>query len=193
MPLLRPALVLTVVFTVLTGLLYPLAMTGAARTLFPSGATGSLVTRDGALVGSALIGQGFANPAYLQPRPSASGWNAAGTGATNLGPASATLVADVTARAAAFEEANGAAAAIDAVTTSGSGLDPDVSPETALAQADRIAAARGADVALVREVIAAAVREPLLGLWGEAAVNVLAVNLALDEALGVPTLAPDGS
>jgi K+-transporting ATPase ATPase C chain len=143
---------------------------------------GSLVERDGRVVGS--------SPAYLQPRPSASGWNAAGTGATNLGPTSAALVADVAARAEAFEALNGAPAPTDAVTTSGSGLDPDVSPEAALAQAARIAAARGAEEAEVRRVIEAEARGPWLGLYGLPRVNVLLVNLALDEALGAPTLPP---
>jgi K+-transporting ATPase ATPase C chain len=151
---------------------------------------GSLVERDGRVVGSRLIGQAFASPAYLQPRPSASGWNAAGTGATNLGPTSAALVADVAARAEAFEALNGAPAPTDAVTTSGSGLDPDVSPEAALAQAARIAAARGAEEAEVRRVIEAEARGPWLGLYGLPRVNVLLVNLALDEALGAPTLPP---
>lgn len=187
---LRPALVLLVLMTVLTGLLYPLAMTGVARAAFPSASAGSLVERDGQVVGSALIGQGFASPAYIQPRPSASGWNAAGTGATNLGPTSATLVADVTARAAAFEARNGAPAPIDAVTTSGSGLDPDLSPEAALAQVARVAAARGADEAEVRRIVEAQARGAWLGLYGLPRVNVLDANLALDEGLGVPTLAP---
>lgn len=187
---LRPALVLIVLMTLLTGLLYPLAMTGAAQALFPATATGSLIERDGRMIGSALIGQGFASPAYLQPRPSASNWNAAGTGASNLGPTSAALVADVAARALAFEALNGTPAPIDAVTASGSGLDPDVSPGTALAQVARVAAARGADEAEVRRIVEAEARGPWLGLYGLPRVNVLRANLALDAALGVPTLAP---
>mgnify|MGYP002778475947 FL=1 len=191
MTLLRPALVLTVLFTILAGLLYPLAMTGIARAAFPSASQGSLLERDGVVVGSALIGQGFASPAYLQPRPSASGWNAAGTGATNLGPTSAQLVADVAARREAFAAANGVAPAdvpIDAVTASGSGLDPHVSVANAQAQAARIAAARGAPEAEVRAVLEARASGPWLGLYGEAVVNVLEANLALDEAFGAPTL-----
>ena len=187
---LRPALVMLALMTILTGLLYPFAMTGAARALFPAASAGSLALRDGQVVGSALIGQGFASPAYLQPRPSASGWNAAGTGATNLGPTSAALVADVAARAEAFAALNGAPAPVDAVTTSGSGLDPDVSPETALAQVARIAAARGVDEAEVRRIVEAEARGPWLGLYGLPRVNVLDANLALDAALGQPTLTP---
>lgn len=179
---LRPALTLTVLFTLLTGLAYPLALTGAAQALFPVTANGTLIERGGTVIGSALIAQGFAGPAYLQPRASASGWNAAGTGASNLGPTSAALIAQVGERRAAFEALNGAPAPIDAVTTSGSGLDPHISPETALAQADRIAKVRGADPAAVRDLITGAVAGRLLGLYGLPRVNVLETNLALDEA-----------
>lgn len=183
---LRPAIALTVLFTVLTGLAYPLAMTGIAQALFPAAANGSLIEREGTVIGSSLIAQGFAGDAYLHPRASASGYNAAGTGATNLGPSSAALIADVAARRAAWEALNGAPAPIDAVTTSGSGLDPDISPEAALAQADRIAAARGADPAAVRALIEAAVQGRTLGLYGEPRVNVLLTNIALDEAFPLP-------
>lgn len=144
-------------------------------------------------MGSALIAQGFSGPGYLHPRASASGWNAAGTGATNLGPTSAQLVADVRARREAFAEVNGIApeaVPIDAATTSGSGLDPHISPESALAQADRIAAARGADPAAVRALIEAQVEGRWLGLYGEPRVNVLLTNLALDDAF--PLAAPPG-
>ena len=187
---LRPAIALTVLFTVLTGLAYPLAMTGIAQALFPAAANGSLIEREGTLIGSSLIAQGFAAGAYLHPRASASGYNAAGTGATNLGPTSAALIADVAARRAAWEALNGTPAPIDAVTTSGSGLDPDISPEAALAQADRIAAARGADPAEVRALIDAAVQGRALGLYGEPRVNVLLTNIALDEAF---PMAPAGT
>lgn len=187
---LRPAIALTVLFTVLTGLAYPLAMTGIAQALFPAAANGSLIEREGTVIGSSLIAQGFAGDAYLHPRASASGYNAAGTGATNLGPSSAALIADVADRRAAWEALNGAPAPIDAVTTSGSGLDPDISPEAALAQADRIAAARGADPAEVRALIDAAVQGRALGLYGEPRVNVLLTNIALDEAF---PMAPAGT
>jgi len=183
---LRPAIALTVLFTLLTGLAYPLAMTGIAQGLFPVAANGSLIERNGTTVGSSLIAQGFTGAAYLHPRPSASGWNAAGTGASNLGPTSAALIAAVAKRRAEWEALNGTPAPIDAVTTSGSGLDPDISSETALAQSDRIAAARGADPVAVRALIEAAVQGRSLGLYGEARVNVLLTNIALDDAFPMP-------
>ena len=179
---LRPALILAVSLTVLTGLAYPLAMTGFAGALFPADATGSLIERDGRVICSALIAQPFARPEYLHPRPSAADWNADPSGASNLGPTSATLLAQVQGRQAAYEARNGASAPVDAVTASGSGLDPHVSPANARAQAARIARARGLDEAAVRRLIEAHVEPPLLGLWGQARVNVLAVNLALDAA-----------
>lgn len=182
---LRPALALTLFFTLLTGLLYPLTMTGAAQALFPAAANGSLIERDGIVVGSKLIAQSFVGPAYLHPRPSASGWNAAASGASNYGPSSAALVAAARERHAAFGAENGAPAPIDAVLASGSGLDPDISPENALAQADRIARGRGADPASVRALIKAAVKGRLFGLYGEPRVNVLSVNLNLDAAFPV--------
>jgi K+-transporting ATPase ATPase C chain len=187
---LRPAVTLTLLFTLLTGVAYPLAMTGAAQALFPAAANGSLIERDGAIVGSALIAQSFTGERYLHPRASASGWNAAGTGATNLGPTSAALIADVAARRAEFETLNGAPAPIDAVTTSGSGLDPHISPESALAQADRIATARGADPAAVRDLISAQIEAPFLGLYGLPRVNVLQANLALDAAFPMAPALP---
>lgn len=187
---LRPAVTLTLGFTLLIGLAYPLAMTGAAQALFPAAANGSLIERDGTVIGSTHIAQPFAGDGYLHPRASASGWNATGTGATNLGPTSATLIADVARRRADWEALNAAAAPIDAVTTSGSGLDPHVSPETALAQADRIATARRADPEAIRALIEAHADGPLLGLYGLARVNVLETNLALDAAFPMATVAP---
>jgi K+-transporting ATPase ATPase C chain len=190
---LRPAIALTLVFTLLTGLAYPFAMTGAAQALFPAAANGSLIARDGATVGSALIAQPFSGAGYLHPRPSASDWNAAGTGASNLGPTSGALIAAVAERRAAWEAANGNPAPIDAVTASGSGLDPHISPENALAQVDRIAAARGVDPAGVRAVIDAAVEGRVLGLYGEPRVNVLLANIALDDAFGLPSAGTGGA
>jgi potassium-transporting ATPase KdpC subunit len=189
---LRPAIALTVFFTVLTGLAYPLALTGAAQALFPSAASGSLIEDEGIIVGSPLIAQPFTGVGYLHPRPSASGWNAAGTGATNLGPTSATLIADVTARRTAWKALNSAAAPIDAVTTSGSGLDPHISPEAAVAQAIRIATARNADPVAVRALIEGAVEGRALGLYGEPRVNVLLTNIALDEAFPMPPAGGEG-
>ena len=190
---LRPALALTLFFTLLTGLLYPLTMTGAAQALFPAAANGSLIERDGTVIGSNLIAQPFVGAAYLHPRPSASGWNAAGTGASNLGPTSAALVAAVTERRSAFEAENDAPAPIDAVTASGSGLDPDISPENALAQAGRIARARGADPAAIRALIEGAAKGKLFGLYGEPRVNVLAVNMALDASFPLPPAGAEGN
>lgn len=189
---LRPAIALTVFFTVLTGLAYPLILTGAAQTLFPSAANGSLIDRGDSIVGSELIAQPFAGNEWLHPRPSASGWNAAATGASNLGPTSAALIATVAERRAAWEAAQGTTAPIDAVTASGSGLDPHVSPENALAQANRIAAARGVDAAAVRARIEAAIEGPFLGLYGEPRVNVLLTNIALDEAFPMPPSGGEG-
>jgi K+-transporting ATPase ATPase C chain len=186
---LRPAIALTAVFTLLMGLAYPLVMTGAAQAVFPSSANGSLIETDGTVIGSSLIAQSFTGDVWLHPRPSASNWNAAGTGASNLGPTSAVLIAAVAERRSAWEAANGAAAPIDAITASGSGLDPHISPENAQAQVGRIAAARGVEQGAVRGLIEAAIEGPFLGLYGEPRVNVLLTNIALDDAFPV---APGG-
>lgn len=189
---LRPALSMMALFTLLTGLAYPLAMTGMAQALFPTAANGSLIEKDGRVVGAAVIAQPFVGLAYLHPRPSASNWNAAGAGASNLGPTSAELIAGVAARRAAYDAENGVTAPIDAVTASGSGLDPHISVANARAQTARIAAARGADPAAIAAVIAAAVERPLLGLYGEARVNVLLTNIALDAAFPITPAASTG-
>lgn len=189
---LRPALSMMVLFTLLTGLAYPFAMTGLAQALFPTAANGSLIERGGRLVGAEMIAQPFTGAAYLHPRPSASDWTAAGTGASNLGPTSAALIADVAARRAAYEAENGSPAPIDAVTASGSGLDPHISVENARAQTARIAAARGVAPQEITAVIAAAVERPLFGLYGEARVNVLLTNIALDAAFPMAPAAPTG-
>lgn len=190
--LFRPAIALTALFTLLMGLAYPLALTGVAQVLFPAGANGTLIKREGMVVGSELIGQPFAGAAYLHPRPSASDWNAAGTGASNLGPTSAALIETVAERRARWTEVHGTEAPIDAVTASGSGLDPHVSPESARAQAARIAAARGVEAAAVEAVIAEAVEGRFLGLYGEARVNVLLTNIALDAAFPMPPVGATG-
>jgi potassium-transporting ATPase KdpC subunit len=189
---LRPALSLMVLFTLLTGLAYPLAMTGLAQGLFPVAANGNLVLQGETVIGSSLVAQRFEGPGYLHPRPSTSDWNAAGTGASNLGPTSAVLIAAVDERRAAWEAQNGQPAPIDAVTASGSGLDPHVSPESALAQAGRIAAARGVDAAAIRALIEARMEQRTLGLYGEPRINVLMTNLALDEAFPMPPAADGG-
>lgn len=183
----RPALILTLVFTFLTGLAYPLAMTGIADFVAPHASEGSLVMSANGVIGSRLIAQPFSGAGYLHPRPSASDWNAAGTSASNLGPTSTRLIADVAERRAAYEAENGQPAPIDAVTGSASGLDPDISPENALAQAGRIATARGAEPQAVRDLIGAHVERPLLGLYGLPRVNVLETNLALDATFPLPT------
>ena len=190
---LRPAISLTILFTLLTGLAYPLAMTGIAQTLFSAAANGSLIVQGDRVIGSALIGQGFVAPGYLHPRPSASGWNAAGTGASNLGPTSAALIATVAERRAAWEAETGAMAPIDAVTASGSGLDPDISQENAIGQITRIATARDADPAAIRALIEAQIQPPALGLYGEARVNVLITNISLDAAFPMPPAAGEGA
>ncbi|MBZ4691329.1 potassium-transporting ATPase subunit KdpC [Cereibacter changlensis] len=190
---LRPATSLTILFTALTGLAYPLVLTGLAQGLFPAAANGSLVVQDNRVIGSTLVAQPFEGAGYLHPRPSASDWNAAGTGASNLGPTSAALIATVAERRAAWEAEIGRPAPIDAVTASGSGLDPHISPENALAQAGRIAAARGVEVDAVSGLIEAARLGRTLWLFGEPRVNVLETNLALDAAFPRPEAGGQGT
>lgn len=188
----RPAISLTLGFALLTGLAYPFAMTGLAQGFFPAAANGSLVMQGDTVIGSSLVAQRFEGVGYLHPRPSASGWNAAGTGASNLGSTSAALISEVAERRAAWEALNGQPAPIDAVTASGSGLDPHISPETALAQASRIAAARGVDAVAVRRLILSATLARTLWLFGEPRVNVLETNLALDAAFPLSPAAGQG-
>ena len=182
---LRPAVVMVALFTLLLGLIYPLGITGLAQAIFPSEAGGSLVRdADGTVRGSALIGQPFSEARYLHPRPSAAGddYNAAGSSGSNYGPLNEDLAARVAADTAALRaEANGAAIPADAVTTSGSGLDPEVSPAYARLQAVRVARARGMTVEQVQAVIDANTEQPLLGFIGQPRVNVLMTNRALDQ------------
>jgi K+-transporting ATPase ATPase C chain len=172
-------------FTLLTGLAYPLAITGIAHLALPSQAGGSLIrTRQGTIVGSTLIAQGFAKPGYLHPRGSSAGngYDASNSSGSNLGPLDPKLIDRVAGDAAAFRKDNPAAALIpaDAVTQSGSGLDPDISPENAALQAPRIAAARGAPLDQIDALIARHIQGPVLGFIGQPHINVLAVNRALD-------------
>jgi K+-transporting ATPase ATPase C chain len=183
---LLPALRITAVLTILTGIIYPLAVTGIAQVLFPNQANGQLVSANGRVVGSRIIGQNFTKPEYFHPRPSAAGndgYDATASGGTNLGPTSQKLMDRVKASAAAFRKENpefSGPIPADMLTTSGSGLDPDESPASAEAQAARVAKARGVDVEQVRGLIHANVKGRDLGFLGEPRVNVLALNLVLD-------------
>ena len=176
----RPAIVMTVLFTLLTGLLYPLAITGIGQLAFPTQANGSRIERDGALVGSALIGQDFTQPGYFWSRPSATGpepYNAAASSGSNYGATDARLVERV---ADAVVSLGGPAIAADAATTSASGLDPDISPANARQQLARVAAARAMPEADLQTLLTRMTAAPILGIFGEPRVNVLALNLALD-------------
>ncbi len=200
---LRPALVSVVTLMVLCGLVFPLAVTGIAQLVFHHQANGSLIVRDGRIVGSRLIGQGFGGPGYFHPRPSAAGggYDATTSAGTNLGPTSDKLINGIHKKlpngqddpgnfdgirdlAAAYRQENGLAAATplpaDAVTRSGSGLDPDISPANAALQVARVAQTRGLPVDAVRRLVLAHTEGRTLGLLGEPRVNVLELNLALD-------------
>lgn len=192
---LRPALVLIVLLSALTGLIYPLAVTAIAQFALPYQASGSLIERNGIVVGSALIGQWFRSDRYFHPRPSATSepdpkdpsktidapYNAASSSGSNLGPTSKTLAERVKAGVEAWRKAEGAGPVpADAVTTSASGLDPDISPENALGQVASVAKARGLPQDQVRTLVEAAIEGRFLGLIGEPRVNVLRLNLALD-------------
>ncbi|WP_395830986.1 potassium-transporting ATPase subunit KdpC [Elstera sp.] len=189
--LFRPALVLLIGMTALLGIAYPAAITGIAQLVFPREANGSLIERNGAIVGSSLIGQNFTDPRYFHPRPSATSgtdadgnsvalpYNAASSSGSNLGPTSKALIERVAGDIAALETTK--LVPVDLVTTSASGLDPHVSPEAARLQIERVAKARDLPVAVVRELVERSVETRLMGLIGEPRVNVLALNLALDD------------
>jgi potassium-transporting ATPase KdpC subunit len=193
----RPAILVLVVLTLITGLAYPLAMTGIAGVLFPTQAQGSLIEKDGKVIGSALIGQEWKEDKYFHGRPSATlapdpadatktvsaPYNAANSGGSNLGPTSKALADRLKEDVEKLKAENpNAAVPVDLVTTSGSGLDPDISPEAALFQVPRVAKARSLPEDRVRQLVAENTKGRLAGLLGEPRVNVLALNLALDSA-----------
>ena len=193
----RPAIVMIVLFTIVTGLAYPLAMTGIAQVLFPRQANGSLIVKDGKVIGSELIGQNFADARYFHGRPSATTdadpndatktvpapYNAANSGGSNLGPTSKALIERVQGDVEKLKAENPSAPVpMDLVTTTGSGLDPDISPEGALFQVPRVAKARNMPEDRVRELVTANTKGRFAGLLGEPRVNVLALNVALDAA-----------
>lgn len=190
---LRPAVTLTVVLCIVTGLLYPAAVTGLAQLLFPNQANGSLVRVNGRVVGSALIGQAFEEARYFHPRPSAAraGYDATASGGTNKGPTDAkladTLIAQSIAQAIEVDGATKGSIPSDMVTRSASGLDPHISPANARLQVARVAMARGVDSATVRGILDSHTESRQFGFFGEPRVNVLLVNIALDSALANPS------
>ena len=194
---LRPAIVLLLAFTILTGLVYPLVMTGVAEVIFPNQAQGSLIEKDGKVVGSALIGQSFTSDRYFHGRPSATlgpdpadpskttsvPYNAANSGGSNLGPTSKALIERITADVDRLKQENASSRVpTDLVTTSASGLDPDITPEAAYFQVPRVAKARNLPENDVSRLVADNIQGRTLGIFGEPRVNVLALNLALDGA-----------
>jgi len=195
---LRPAIMMVIVFTLLTGIAYPLAMTGIARIAFPWQANGSLIEKDGKVVGSALIGQVVSDDKYFHGRPSATNdtdpndpnktidapYNAQNSMGSNLGPTSKALVDRVSAEVQKLKAENNRPVPVDLVTTSGSGLDPDITPAAAEFQIPRVAKARGMSESAVAAFVAGATKGRMFGIIGEPTVNVLKLNLALDAASG---------
>jgi K+-transporting ATPase ATPase C chain len=186
---LKPAILITIVFTALTGLIYPLTITGICQVVFPRTANGSLVERKGHVIGSRLIAQRFARPEYFHPRPSAAGvkgYDATNSGGSNLATTNPALADRLRKDATAFRENNPSYTGpipVDAITTSASGLDPDITPENALAQSSRVAEARHVPLDRVNDLLRSHVQRRTLGFIGEPVVNVLELNLALDTAM----------
>jgi K+-transporting ATPase ATPase C chain len=180
---LKPAILITIVLTILTGIIYPLAVTGIAQTIFRKQANGSLIEQNGKVIGSEIIGQNFTKPEYFHPRPSQNTYDAANSGGSNLGPTNPALADRLKKDAAQFRKDNpdytGPIPA-DAITASASGLDPEITPANASAQAARVAKARGASPDAVQNLVAANTQGRDLGFLGEPRVNVLKLNLALD-------------
>jgi K+-transporting ATPase ATPase C chain len=188
---LRPALASFVLFTVLTGIVYPLAVTGIAQAVFPAQANGSVIVKDGKAVGSRLIGQPFDDPKYFWSRPSATSpaYNGAASGASNLGPMNPALTNSIKDRVAALRATDPSATGpvpIDLVTTSASGLDPHITPAAAAYQVNRVAQARSLSADRIRDLVAQYTEGRQLGFLGEARVNVLRLNLALDSLATTP-------
>jgi K+-transporting ATPase ATPase C chain len=183
---LRAGILVTLVFTVLAGLVYPLGMTGIAQVLFPRQANGSLIQRNGKVIGSELIGQNFTRPEYFHPRPSAAGngYDATASSGSNLGPTNPALVDRLNKGASAFRAENPAftgSIPADAITASGSGLDPQITPANAQAQAARVAAARGVPIQRIQGLISEYTENRTFGILGEPRTNVLRLNIALDD------------